>query len=114
MSCIKESSMSNRSPFRLFLLVGLVATLGLAACGDKPTEGADGLNLRIETLYLVQSVQSRDGSVPLVAGKEAYLRIFVLANAANTLTPSVRVQLSRNGVVEQTITIPAPGASVPM
>ena len=40
-----------------------------------------GANLRIETLYLVQSTQTRDGTVPLVAGKDAYLRVFVVAGA---------------------------------
>jgi hypothetical protein len=86
-----------------------------AACGDKPPTGTEtGVNLRIETMYVVQSVQSRDGAVPLVANKDGYLRIFVLANAANTLQPSVRVQLLKDGVVQQVMTIPAPAASVPL
>src|SRR3954463_4606784 len=91
------------------------ALLLAAACSDKPgtTEGSNGLNLRIETAYLVQSVQNREGTVPLVAGKDAYLRVFVLANAANTAAPAVRVQLIRNGTVEQVLTIPAPLSSVP-
>ena len=98
-------------PFGFLLLASSLA-VG-AACGDKPTEGSGGVNLRIETMYLVQSVQSRDGSVPLVAGNGAYLRVFVVANAANTLTPAVRVRLLRPGLADELITIPAPSSSVP-
>ena len=104
---------------RLFRYRSRVCAVVLAlsvGCGDSgnPTgTGAGGVNLRIETLYLVQSTQTRDGAVPLVADKDAYLRVFVLANGANTLTPSVRIRLSRNGTVQQTLTIPAPGSSVP-
>jgi hypothetical protein len=86
-----------------------------ASCGDKPPTGTDsGMNLRIETMYVVQSTQTRDGAVPLVANKDGYLRVFVLANTANSLQPSVRVQLLKNGVVQQVITIPSPGTSVPL
>jgi len=94
----------------------VVALALSASCGDSgnPTgTNTGGVNLHIETLYLVQSTQTRDGSVPLVADKDAYLRVFVLANGPNTLTPSVRVRLSRNGTVQQTLTIPATGSSVP-
>src|SRR5690242_21462969 len=66
----------------------LAALILAAACGDKPPTGTDtGINLRIEAMYVVQSVQSREGAVPLVANKDGYLRVFVLANAANSLKP---------------------------
>lgn len=97
------------------LLLGLATS---AACGDGPSDppvtgGGDGVNLRIETLYLVQSVQTRDGTVPLVAGKDAYLRVFPLADRANTATPSVRVRFYQGGALRETFTIAADGASVP-
>jgi hypothetical protein len=109
--------MTARSHAYRFL--GTAVLLALAtACGGggEPTGttgGSNGVNLRIETMYLVQSVQTREGSVPLVADKDAYLRVFVVASAANTLSPSVRVRLSRGGTVQQTLTIPAPASSVP-
>jgi hypothetical protein len=88
--------------------------VGCSGGGGEPTgTGTSGVDLRIETLYLVQSVQTREGTVPLVADKDAYLRVFVVASGANTLTPSVRVRLSRNGTTVQTLTIPASGSSVP-
>jgi hypothetical protein len=91
--------------------------LGIACGGGDgggPTgTGGNGVNLRIETMYLVQSTQTRDGAVPLVANKDAYLRVFVVASGENTLTPSVRVRLSQGGTVQQTLTITAPASSVP-
>src|SRR5262245_39640472 len=99
------------APF-LFATVALIAACG-GDSGAPTGGGANGPDLRIETLYLVQSVQTRDGSVPLVAGKDAELRVFVLASGSNTLTPAVRVRLYRGGVLQQTLTIPAPAASVP-
>ncbi|MGZ8391973.1 MAG: hypothetical protein ACXWWK_03940 [Gemmatimonadales bacterium] len=71
------------------------------------------INLRIQDFYLTQSTQTRTSSVPLVADRSGYLRIFVVANEANTAQPTVRVRF-RNGtspVVERTID--APGGSTP-
>jgi hypothetical protein len=94
-------------------VVLLGAACGGGGDGGGPTGTGNGVNLRIETLYLVQSTQTRDGTVPLVANKDAYVRVFVLASGENTLAPSVRVRLSQNGTVQQTFTIPAPTSSVP-
>jgi len=100
-----------------YRLTAAALLLGVACGGDGgggPTgTGGNGVNLRIETLYLVQSTQTRDGAVPLVANKDAYVRVFVVASGENTLAPSVRVRLSQNGTVQQTFTIPAPASSVP-
>ncbi|MEZ4586855.1 MAG: CARDB domain-containing protein [Gemmatimonadales bacterium] len=71
------------------------------------------LNLSIDGLYLTQAIQRYDGTVPLVAGRDAYLRVFVLANQANGDTPTVRVRFYSSGALVQTSTINAPGASVP-
>ena len=103
---------------RAFLHVVSAAALALGvACGSESTGptngGGSGANLRIETLYLVQSTQTRDGTVPLVAGKDAYLRVFVVANAAATSAPAVRVRLYQNGALQQTLTIPATESVVP-
>ncbi|MGE0552282.1 MAG: CARDB domain-containing protein [Gemmatimonadales bacterium] len=74
---------------------------------------AASLNLSIDGLYLTQAIQRYDGTVPLVAGRDAYLRVFVLANQANGDTPTVRVRFYSSGALVQTSTINAPGASVP-
>ncbi len=74
---------------------------------------APTLNLRIQGFYLTQSTQTLTSSVPLVSNRTGYLRIFVVANEANTAKPTVRVRF-RNGsspVVERIIS--APGGSTP-
>ncbi|MGH7658140.1 MAG: hypothetical protein ACREL6_07880, partial [Gemmatimonadales bacterium] len=57
------------------------------------------LNFSIPTLYLVQSVQRPNGSVPLVAGRDAYLRVFATANQSNTSAPDVRIRFYQGGTV---------------
>ncbi|MDX2058698.1 MAG: hypothetical protein SFV24_12915 [Gemmatimonadales bacterium] len=71
------------------------------------------LNLTIDGMYLTQATAKYDGSTPVVAGRDGYLRVFVLANQANTATPSVRVRFYSGATLLQTSTITAPGASVP-
>ncbi|HEX5633348.1 MAG TPA: M66 family metalloprotease, partial [Gemmatimonadales bacterium] len=58
-----------------------------------PPPPSSGLNLRVESLYLVQAVQSLPDTVPLVANRAAYLRVFVTANTSNSVSPAVRVRL---------------------
>jgi hypothetical protein len=83
----------------------LTITYGAAA---GPT-----LNLRIDGLELTQSVQQPSGTIPLVADRDGFLRVFVLANEANTAAPTVRVRLSRDGRLLQTLTIASPRGSTP-
>lgn len=71
------------------------------------------LNLRIDAMHITQGTQSYTGEVPLVANREGYLRVFVVANEANTATPSVRVRLYVGGTLTSTLTIPAPASAVP-
>lgn len=77
------------------------------------TGPATSLNLRIDGVYLTQAAQRYDGSTPLVAGRDAYLRVFVLANEANTVAPAVRIRLYHGTTLMQTSTVTAPGGSVP-
>lgn len=71
------------------------------------------LNLIIDGLYLTQAAQRYDGTTPLVAGRDAYLRVFGLANEANNATPTIRVRLYSGATLVQTFTIPANTGSVP-
>jgi hypothetical protein len=71
------------------------------------------LNLTVNGVYLTQATQRYDGTVPLVAGRNAYLRVFALANAANSAQPPVRVRLYSGLTLVQTYTITAPVAGVP-
>ncbi len=74
---------------------------------------ATSLNLRIDGFYVTQSVQTYGRSVPLVAGRNGLLRVFAVANQANSAAPEVRARFYRAGALIQTVTIPAPGSSVP-
>lgn len=71
------------------------------------------LNLRVDGMYLTQATQVYSGSVPLVAGREAYLRVFVLGDLPNSARPEVRVRLYHGSLLKETFTIPAPGPGVP-
>ena len=60
------------------------------------------------TAYLVQAVQSLDFPVPLVAGEEALLRVFVTAGRDNDEPlPRVRVSFYLNGALAHVADIPA-------
>ena len=50
-------------------------------------------NLAIEAAYLTQGIQNLDGTVELITGRDAYVRVFVVANQPNTSRPWVRIQL---------------------
>jgi len=69
-------------------------------------------NLRIDGAYLTQAVQRLDHSVELVAGRDAYLRVFAVANEANTATPHVRARLYHGGAEVQSWLLNAGSGSV--
>jgi CARDB protein len=92
-----------------------VGTSGTAlATVNYSTGGAAGFNLRVDGLYLVQSVQTYARGVPLVKDRDALLRVFVTANQVNAAAPLVRVSFYSNGLLVSTDTIPAPGFSTPL
>jgi len=72
------------------------------------------LNLWIAGLYLTQSVQTFTNEVPLIAGRDGFLRVFVRASETNTAAPQVRVRLYDGAALIETLTILAPGGSVPL
>lgn len=78
-----------------------------------PPPPPSSLNLTIDGMHIQQVVQTYTGTVPLVTGRNGLLRVFVKANAANTATPAVRVRFYNGATLTNTITINAPGSSVP-
>ena len=72
------------------------------------------LDLDVDGVYLTQGAQRANGSVPLVAGRDALLRVFLRGDQVNYFRPSVRVQLIRAGVVEETLALEPVAASVPL
>ena len=71
-----------------------------------------GTNYTINHVYLTQAIQKLDNSVALVAGRDALLRVFVTASAANTARPDVRVRVYDGATLLSTNTITAPEMSV--
>ncbi len=66
------------------------------------------------TAYLTQATQSLDYPVPLVAGEEALLRVFIKADAGMDITmPPVRATFFRNGSVVYTVNIPGKEFTIP-
>jgi CARDB len=78
------------------------------------TGSTAGFNLRVDGVYLVQSVQTYDRTVPVVRDRDALLRVFVTANQVNTAMPEVDVTLYADGVAIAELTIPAPGLTTPL
>ncbi|HLK02978.1 MAG TPA: IPT/TIG domain-containing protein [Candidatus Acidoferrum sp.] len=77
------------------------------------TTSSSSLDLTIDGLYITQSTQNYPAhDVGLIAGRSAWVRVFVLANQANTAAPQVKVSFV-NGGTTNTLTINAPGSSVP-
>jgi len=74
--------------------------------------GGGGLNYWVPHVYLTQAIQRLDGTVALVANRDALLRVFVRATAANAARPDVRVRLFDGATLLQTTTLAAPEPSV--
>ena len=89
---------------------------GAASASVNPVGAASQAPLRIgmQGWYVTQAVQKLDGSVPLVAGRDGVLRVFLTANTANQAKPTVRVTITGAPGGPWQRTIPAPGASVPL
>ena len=73
-----------------------------------------GLNLDIQGAYITQAVQRRDGSIPLVAGRDGLLRVFARGNAVSSARPEVRARTYHNGSLVDTRIIVAPAEVVPI
>ena len=86
---------------------GVTATASVAYSEST----GSGVNLRIDGLYLTQSVQTYDRAVPLVADRDAFLRVFVTSTAANVPSPTVRVRLYNGGVLTSDQSLTRVGAT---
>ncbi|HYW31040.1 MAG TPA: hypothetical protein VE869_05980, partial [Gemmatimonas sp.] len=91
--------------------VGIVYTADAPTPPPPPPPPA-GDDLSVEFAYATQAVQRPDGSVPLVAGRDALVRVFVKTSRSNSLTPDVRLRVYDGATLLQTVTIAAPEASV--
>ncbi len=88
-----------------------VAQNGTASASFAYT-GVAAMNYAISNVYLTQAIQKLNGTVTLVAGRDALLRVFATATAANSARPDVRVRVYDGTTLLQSTTITAPEASV--
>jgi len=77
----------------------------------NPALGAD---VFVDQWYITQGTQDNLGSVPLVAGRDGLLRVFVRANGRNAYLPDVRVTITGGTASPWIHTIPAPRPQVPV
>lgn len=77
-------------------------------------ETATGQNIFVAGAHLQQVVQSFGGAVPMLAGRDALLRVFVLASSAGMTAPKVRVRLFDGQTEVSAVTIDAPATTVPV
>ena len=79
-----------------------------------PPPNGGTVNLRIAGMYLTQSAQNYAGTVQLITGRNAYLRVFVVASNTNAVAPAVRVRYFNGGVLPFDSTlILSPGLATP-
>jgi len=86
------------------------ATVATVAYGPPP---GGVLNLRVDGMYLTQSAQTYDGSVPLVENRDGFLRVFVTANSANAARPAVRIRFYQDFVLQSEHTVSSAALTVP-
>jgi Metallo-peptidase family M12B Reprolysin-like len=92
--------------------VAVVAnTTANASVSYTPPPSDGSVNLRVAGLYLTQSTQTYEGSVPLVKDRNGYLRVFVVADRANTVLPAVKVRYYSGIAPVDSVTILPPPLS---
>ena len=84
------------------------------ATGTVAYTASSGLDLTVDAVEVIQTTQNYTDTVPLVANKAAFVRVFVHATQANSVMPVVRVRWYSSGVLSRTDNIAAPRASVPL
>lgn len=72
------------------------------------------LDLVIERLELTQAVQRLDGSVPLIQGREAVLRVHGVATTFNDANPSVLAEVYQDGELQRTAVLTRDALEVPV
>jgi hypothetical protein len=79
--------------------VSVVArTTANATVTYSATQNTGSFNFHVAGFYVTQSAQSYGGAIPLVKNRRGLLRVFVVADVANTPAPVVRARFFSSGV----------------
>ncbi len=70
--------------------------------------------LTAPTIYLTQSAQNAEGSVPLVAGRRALLRVFMTGHETSFYKPKVRATFYQGDGEEHAVEMQPQGVLIPM
>ncbi len=128
---IGSTVVSNLGPGSYTLAAGVVTSGATSYAANPPSQNititpqtqsaatvnygvaSAAIDLIVYQAYLTQATQKFDGSVALVAGRDALLRVFAHADRSNVLTPTVRARIYDGATLLQTYTINGPVAGVP-
>ena len=69
--------------------------------------------IAVPAVHLTQATQTLQGQVPLVAGRQALLRVFVRSDSANAFRPAARAIFHRDGSVVHTAALEPPSSGIP-
>jgi hypothetical protein len=109
-----SSSCNSYAPTPTAQVITVVAKQTAVANVSYDPAGSGTVNLCIGGMYLIQSAQDLSASVPLVGNRDAYLRVFAVADQANTPAPVVQVRILLNSVQQGSpITLTPNRATVP-
>lgn len=101
---------ASPAPDSVFVAAHDTVAVAVAYTGGPATN----LNLTVAGTQLIQSSQRADGSIPMIGGRDAMLRVFVVANAGNSYQVAVRVRLFQGGVVVDSLDVTRAAAGVPL
>ena len=93
--------------------VGVTARLAGRKTNLTYCMNPDRIVLTAPMIYLNQATQNRDGSVSLIAGRPALLRVFAVADKVNCLDSSIRVTLTRDNDVVFEQLVPTAAGRIP-
>ena len=88
---------------------------GITVLASDPLVLANPRQIRVRTpvVYLNQAAQNKDGTVPLIAGRQAILRVFATSNDVNNLRPAAKATFYRGGEAVHSVDLDAPPNGIP-
>ena len=101
---VSDESVARSSQDGTLTGIGTGRVVVTARLGGMTADGCfhvdvPGLHLSAPVIYLTQAAQDRDNTTPLVAGRPALLRVFVVGDRAGFPAPSIQVTLLQDGNV---------------
>ncbi len=89
--------------------------VGITVLASDPLVLANPRQIRVKTpvVYLNQAAQNQDGTVPLIAGRQAILRVFATSDDVNNLQPTAKAMFYRGGEMVHSVDLDAPPNGIP-